>query len=283
LKVLTLVQKDLVVGVDCSTTACKAIAWDRRGRQVAESRASFELVSPRPNWYEQQAGDWWTALCQVLRGVTSQVGAGRIAALCITHQRETFVPVDEAGQPIRNAILWLDERSRQQVAELDRRVGNDTIHDLTGRASHQPALPKLLWLQAREPEVVHPRLPSGCPCLLIHRLTGRWVTGTPCADPMGMLGRGGALGDRAAANRQLNPDQFNDIVPSGTIRADSPNRHKRPLNADSWWSPEPVMATAGLSANITGRVAPINLGTAVVSGALDRYVASQAFHLVFAD
>lgn len=117
-------SKDLVIGVDSSTSACKAIAWDRHGRAIAESRTTFELISPHPNWYEQRAEDWWDALCKALRELAAQVGAERFAALCITHQRESFVPVDETCQPIRNAILWVDDRAVAQVAELDRLVGN---------------------------------------------------------------------------------------------------------------------------------------------------------------
>ncbi|MEP6985526.1 MAG: FGGY family carbohydrate kinase, partial [Chloroflexota bacterium] len=86
---------DLVIGVDSSTTAVKAIAWDKRGKIVAQSRATFEMISPQPNWYEQRADDWWTSLCQVLRNLTAQISVNRVAALCVTTQRETFVPVDE--------------------------------------------------------------------------------------------------------------------------------------------------------------------------------------------
>src|SRR6266540_3850869 len=58
---------DLVIAVDSSTTACKAIVWDRAGRVVAEGRASFALLTPHPGWYEQHAADWWTAAVQALR------------------------------------------------------------------------------------------------------------------------------------------------------------------------------------------------------------------------
>ena len=69
--------KDLVIGIDSSTTACKAIAWDHTGQNIAESRATYSTDSPRPNWYEQDAEDWWTALCATLHEVTAQVGSER--------------------------------------------------------------------------------------------------------------------------------------------------------------------------------------------------------------
>src|SRR5512136_2316371 len=126
-------DKDLVVGIDSSTTACKTIAWDRSGKAVAEHRVELTYQSPHPTWYEQNAEVWWEALIHTLRAVSSQVSADRIAALCISHQRETFVLVDDRCKPLREAILWMDDRSRSQVDELDRRVGYDRIQAVTGK------------------------------------------------------------------------------------------------------------------------------------------------------
>jgi xylulokinase len=48
-----------VIGVDSSTTATKAVVWDRDGRAVSTGRQEFELVIPHPGWHEQDARDWW--------------------------------------------------------------------------------------------------------------------------------------------------------------------------------------------------------------------------------
>ena len=50
---------DLVLGVDCSTTACKVVAWDRAGKAVAEGRADLEEIHPQPLFSEQKAEGWW--------------------------------------------------------------------------------------------------------------------------------------------------------------------------------------------------------------------------------
>jgi xylulokinase len=42
--------EDLVIGIDCSTTTSKAVAWDHEGNHVAEGRGSFEMLSPQPGW-----------------------------------------------------------------------------------------------------------------------------------------------------------------------------------------------------------------------------------------
>jgi glycerol kinase len=51
--------KSLVIGLDCSTTGTKAIAFDKKGRIAAAAHASNLLFSPKPGYYEQNALDWW--------------------------------------------------------------------------------------------------------------------------------------------------------------------------------------------------------------------------------
>src|SRR5215212_10589995 len=92
-----------VVGIDCSTTATKAVVWDEMGNSVAEGRAAFPLEAPRPGWYEQDAEEWWRSIVMALKEAAARVDTGRIQALGITHQRESFVCTDEGGRPLRQA------------------------------------------------------------------------------------------------------------------------------------------------------------------------------------
>jgi xylulokinase len=157
-------KRDLVIGLDCSTTASKAIVWDLRGFPVAAARRSLELLMPRPAWHEQRAEDWWTATAGALREVTGQVDPRRLAALAISHQRETFVPVDAAGYPLRDAIVWMDERCGSLLPELRQRYGLDRPPStgselaLSHVLSEAEGLSKgqALWLlEALEPEAVY--------------------------------------------------------------------------------------------------------------------------------
>lgn len=277
--------KDLVIGVDSSTTACKAIAWNKEGKAAAEARTTYPMFSPAPNRYEQRAEDWWTALCQVVRDVVAQVGSDRIAALCVTNQRDTFVPVDEQGQSVRNALVWLDDRSRQELKEMDALLGSDKIQDLTGKgpSTVQPTS-KLLWLSKHEPDVARRTYKFVEPhAFLIFRLTGRWATSLPCADPMGLVDmRRGDWDVDLIKALGARPDQFVEILPSGTIIGELTDSAAEAVGLPAG---VPVVAgagdgqSAGLGANITtpGK-AYLNLGTAMVSGAYsDTYAADRAF------
>ncbi len=281
-----LVRSDaLVVGIDCSTTASKAVAWTPDGTAIAGGRAPLSLSSPVPGWGEQDAITWWSATFAALQAVVAQVDPARIAALCVTHQRETFVPVDAAGQPLRPAILWLDERSRPQLAELDRRFGHETLHRLTGRPpSMTQSLPKLLWLVQHEPAIAR----SACRIVdvhafLVHHLTGEWVTSLASADPMGIVDQDqGRWADSVIAGIGLRPDQFCPLVPPGTTVG---TVTEGAAAATGLRAGTPVVAGAGdgqaacLGAGVTGPGrAYVNLGTAIAGGAFaERYVTSLAY------
>src|SRR5690606_4731713 len=117
--------QDVVIGVDASTTAVKAIAFERSGRELVQARYGYPLSTPAPGHFEQDAEDWWNALVAALADVTQAIGPDRIAAVSIAHQRETFVAIDATGSPLAPGILWLDERARAQVARLSAELGRE--------------------------------------------------------------------------------------------------------------------------------------------------------------
>lgn len=177
--------RDYVIGVDCSTTAAKAVVWSSDGRALSEARSTFETLQPRPGWGEQNAEDWWSATSAAVRRAVQTVDTSRIAAICITHQRESFVCLDAAGKPLRPAMLWLDTRA---TAEVEKH-GTEEVHRITGKPPNPtPAWYKLLWLAEHEPETLD-RVGKVVDVagFLVHRLTGEWTTSWASADPMGLV------------------------------------------------------------------------------------------------
>ena len=103
-------DKDLLLGIDSSTTGCKAIVWNLEGHPAAEGKASTPYHSPQAGWYEQQADAWWQALVEAVRQVVGKVDANRILGMSIAHQRETFVAVDgEETRCARQSCGWTNE------------------------------------------------------------------------------------------------------------------------------------------------------------------------------
>jgi len=125
--------RDLVIGLDSSTTATKAIAWDRHGNALGEGRAPVALSNPQAGWFEQNADDWWSAARTAIRELTTKVKPERIAAIAISNQRESFAQFDKDGKALRPGTLWLDERGRSEIARLAAKLGRDEIHRISGK------------------------------------------------------------------------------------------------------------------------------------------------------
>ncbi len=277
--------KDLVIGIDCSTTASKAIVWDMQGAAVAEGRCTIPLLMPQPAWHEQPAESWWTATAQALREAVSQIEPRRLAALCITHQRETFVPVDRNGDPLRNAIVWMDERCRSLLPELDRICNRDSVHRITGKPlAGNLSLGKIYWLKENEASVFERAFKYlDVHAFLAHKLTGYFRTGWGCVDPTGLFDmRKQSWADELIHAIGLRADQMPDVFPTGDIigevKEEAAIACGLPIGL-------PVVAgigdgqAAALGANITQpKIASLSLGTSIVSGMLaETYLTDRAF------
>ena len=112
-------DKDLVIGLDRSTPATKAIAWTRDGSFIAEGRSPIPLASPAANWYEQNPEDCWGSACVALRGLLELVTPGRIAASGISTQRETFVPMRRMAVPCGRLSSGLPESRFRNLSPLE--------------------------------------------------------------------------------------------------------------------------------------------------------------------
>jgi xylulokinase len=282
--------KDLIIGIDSSTTATKAIAWDAAGRAVAEGRAAIALANPKPGYFEQDARDWWESAAAAIRAVLQQIAADRVAGIGISNQRETFGLFREDGEAVRPAIIWLDERAKPQAERFAADFGADRVHAISGKPKDvTPPIYRFLWLGEHEAAnwrgaervaEVH--------AFLTFKLTGLWASSTASADPMGIL-------DMAAM------DWSAELLKSVGLKTEQLPRLHRPGSvigevnaaaaAETGLKPgTPVVAgggdgqCAGTGTDTlrAGR-AYVNLGTAVVSGSFGTsYAYDPAFRTMSA-
>ena len=169
---------DLVIGLDSSTSATKAIAWTRDGVPVAEGRSPISLSSPSADWYEQNPDDWWNSACAALGNLIKQVLPARIAAIGISDQRETFVPLAANGDPVRPAIIWMDRRCHDEVNWLSSQVGRLRIHEISGKpVDMAPVAYRMAWMLRNEPEAYRrTAMFADVHAYLTWRLTGQFRT-----------------------------------------------------------------------------------------------------------
>jgi xylulokinase len=172
------------VGLDVGTTGVKAIAVTKTGVVVARAEHGYPLSTPHPGWSEQDPEDWWRASEAALAEVS---GGHEVVGIGLSGQMHGLVALDAAGEVIRPAILWNDQRTAAECAEIEELVGLERLIELTGnRALTGFTAPKLLWLRNHEPEsyarIERVMLPKDYVRL---KLTGEWATDV--ADASGTL------------------------------------------------------------------------------------------------
>jgi xylulokinase len=138
-----------LVGLDVGTTGVKAVAISPEGEVLATEEEPYPLSTPQPGWAEQDPADWWRAAEAVIARLSfDEVRLG------FSGQMHGLVCLDESDRVLRPAILWNDQRTAAECAEIEERVGLERLIELTGnRALTGFTAPKLLWLRRHEPEV----------------------------------------------------------------------------------------------------------------------------------
>lgn len=169
-----------LLGIDVGTSGTKTILVDHRGKLVGKAVGEYPLYSPRPGWTEQEPEDWWQATVATVREVLAKTGvkSDRIAGVGLSGQMHGSVFLDQAGQVIRPAILWNDQRTAAQCESITAAVGKkrlvaETCNPvLTGFQA-----PKIVWLRENERDsyerVRQVLLPKD---FVRYRLTGEFAT-----------------------------------------------------------------------------------------------------------
>ena len=178
-----------VLGIDVSTTATKAVLLDEAGVVRATGVAEYGFATPRPLWSEQDPSLWWAATPAAIRGALASAGlrAEEVVAVGLTGQIHGAVLLDAAGDVLRPAILWNDQRTGAECELIRAAVGPRRLIEITGNDA-LPGLtaPKLVWVRRHEPEVwrriAHLLLPKDYVRL---RLTGDYAVDV--ADGAGTL------------------------------------------------------------------------------------------------
>lgn len=238
-----------VLGMDVSTTATKALLVDETGKVVGVGSVEYPYDTPRPLWSEQDPRYWWDAAVGAIRKALDQTGvsADEVAAIGLTGQMHGSVLLDDAGEVVRPAILWNDQRTEEDCDEIRRRIGKERLIQITGNdALTGFTAPKLLWVQRHEPEnwerVRHILLPKD---YVRYRLTGEFAIDV--AD-----GSGTILFDLA---RRTWSDEILDAL--GLDRSLFPDTHE---------GPDVTGALSAAAAEATG----LRAGTPVVAGGGDQ-------------
>jgi xylulokinase len=179
-----------ILAHDLGTTGNKATLYDAEGRLVSSAFYGYDTEFAHTGWAEQNPEDWWRAVCistqQLLR--QAAINPDAVAAITFSGQMMGAVALDAHARPLRNAIIWADQRSVDQERWLGERIAPADVYRITGhRLSASYSLCKILWLRDHQPDIyaathkfVHAK------DAIVARLTGQFVTEPTDASGMNL-------------------------------------------------------------------------------------------------
>jgi xylulokinase len=146
-----------LLGIDVGTGGTRAVLLDASGRVLAAATAEHPPISaPHIGWAEQNPSDWWRALrvatpeCLRLAGVAP----GDIAAVGLSGQMHGLVLLDAAGEVLRPSLIWCDQRTGDQCAAIEAKIGRRRLIELTANPALTGfTLPKIWWVREHQPEI----------------------------------------------------------------------------------------------------------------------------------
>ncbi|MHB8379142.1 MAG: FGGY-family carbohydrate kinase [Acidimicrobiales bacterium] len=147
---------ELLLGIDLGSSGVKAVLVSPVHGIVASATEHVDLFSDHPGWAEADPAQWWVAVCSLVPSLltTANVTNDAVAGVAVTGMAPVVVVVNEAGRPLRRAMLQNDARAAYEIREIRERLGDFDLLKLTGSILSQQSLaPTALWLARHEPDV----------------------------------------------------------------------------------------------------------------------------------
>ena len=145
----------VTLGIDIGTSGTKTIAIDETGAILATAAREYPCEHPKPGWSEQDPDLWWRASAETVRQVlgSGKFAVGDVVGVGLSGQMHGSVFLDERGEVVRPALLWNDQRTGKQAAEIEERAGGreGLVRLVANRALTGFTAPKILWLREHEP------------------------------------------------------------------------------------------------------------------------------------
>jgi len=146
----------LLLGIDLGTSSVKVVLVTADGAVVASGSAEYPILHPQPACAEQEPAAWWQAVGSAVRqAMAAAPGAEAIVAVGLSGQMHGVVLLDGQMQPLANAVIWPDQRSRSQVQALTAELGPERLVELSGSPVATGFMAATLrWMREMQPALL---------------------------------------------------------------------------------------------------------------------------------
>lgn len=143
----------MYIGIDLGTSGVKLILTTPNGKVINVVSKEYPLLIPKPLWTEQDPNAWYdqtiAGLKELVKGFEQE-----IKGISFSGQMHGLVLLDKDDVVLRNALLWNDQRTVQEVEYLNKEIGIENLLQYTGNiALTGLTAPKVLWVKNNEPEL----------------------------------------------------------------------------------------------------------------------------------
>jgi xylulokinase len=215
-----------LLGIDLGTSSVKVVVSTLEGGIEGIGTAEYPILTPQPDYAEQEPADWWRATVSAVRQAVREAGNPQVLGVGFSGQMHGFVAMGKDQRPLRPAIIWADQRSATLLSEIRERVGTELLATTCGTAPAAGFLiSSLLWLQKHEPKVLDRTLALLMPKdYLRFKLTGEIGTDASDAAASGIFNvRERVWADEVIERLQFPRSIFPQVHPSakviGTLRS----------------------------------------------------------------
>lgn len=169
-----------ILAHDLGTSGNKATLFSVDGTLIDSKVFSYDTHYFNNTWVEQDADDWWNAVCQTSRTLISSTGidSSEIGVVSFSGQMMGCLCVDRNGVPLRPSIIWADQRAQKQVAQIEEHISQwDFYHIVGHRNTASYGIQKLMWIRDNEPEIYEQTYKTlNAKDYIVFKLTGKFYT-----------------------------------------------------------------------------------------------------------
>lgn len=141
------------LGLDIGTSGCKAVAFNKKGIELASSYCEYPIIHLHPDWAELNPDDVINKCFKVIKEVNAKI-TDPVVSMCISSQGEAIIPIGKDGKTIGNAMVSSDSRARDITEIWSKSFGIEKIYSITGHTPHPLfSLFKLLWIRENQSEI----------------------------------------------------------------------------------------------------------------------------------
>jgi FGGY-family pentulose kinase len=242
----------LFLGLDVGTQSLRAAVIDTTGNCRSFATSPIRTTYPQPGWAEQDPQEWWQAAKQAVPQALAkgQINPSDIAAIGLDCTACTVLACQDDGTPLRKALLWMDQRSFREAAEISS-TNDPILRYVSDVVSPEWMLPKALWLKRHEATVYQKAAKIvECTDWFMHQLTGGWTLSLNHVTVKWNYARP----DGGWSKTLLTHAGLNDLI-------------------DKW--PRPIIPLGGGEAKLSSHAAEelgLRPGTPVAQGGIDAYL-----------